>query len=72
MRSKSLHWMDRKPDPNIQRFERHSATHMSRPRMTSTTILSLLTLKSQLLGTKLDVLKEAESFEQQHNSRGVL
>lgn len=57
-----LHWTEQKRDSNLQRTP-FFTLHTNRPRISSETILKLLTLKSHLLGTSLDILKEAQQFE---------
>jgi len=63
MKTKSMHWSERKADPNIKRTGFYSQ-HINRPRIDGQTILNMLTLKAELMGSKLDVLAEAERFEQ--------
>lgn len=62
MATYGLHWTERARDPNMQRTAFFSL-HVNRPRISSEAILKLLTLKSQLLGTKLDILSESDQFE---------
>lgn len=62
MSQHKLHWSDKPLDLNL-RPTKFWTKHINRPRMSSETILSLLALKSEIMGTKLDILKEAEEFE---------
>lgn len=57
-----LHWSERAADPNTL-HTKFFTKHTNRPRISSETILKMLTLKSHLLGTKLDIAREAEEFE---------
>lgn len=59
------HWTTWPDDPNIRKSVFNNP-HIHRPRISSETILQMLTLKSQMLGEKLDILKEAEAFEQRN------
>lgn len=53
--------MDRK-DENTKPTKFHTL-HIHRPRISAETLIKLFTLKSQLMGTRLDLVKEQEQFE---------
>lgn len=59
---RSQHWMDVEPDPNIRRSKEH-IEHINRIRISADSLIKILELKAQLLGKRLDVLKEAQAFE---------
>lgn len=61
--AKSLHWMDAVNDPNVHQTKMFS-THINRPRISGETIFKMLSLKSKMLGERLDMNKEVEAFEE--------
>lgn len=64
MKARSMHWMDN-PDPNIVISGKHWH-HTNRPRMSSLTIVNMLSLKAKLEGRKLNILAEAQEFEERN------
>jgi hypothetical protein len=57
----TLHWLDRGPNPDAKPTKFWS-THTNRPRISAETILKMLTWKAQLMGKRVDVLRESDEF----------
>lgn len=59
-----LHWMERKPDPNV--FGAGPIfRHINQPRISAATIVKLIKLKNKLLGSKTSIYEESQMNELQ-------